>query len=42
MKAKYVNFTHLLVCSIAFFGLYSSMFTSQNLSSQLFEKDGYD
>ena len=42
MRTKYPNLRHLLLESVGFLLLFCSMFTSQNLSSQLFEKDGYN
>ena len=37
----YLNFPKTLLCSIAFLGLYTAVYSAQNIQSVLFEKDGF-
>lgn len=37
----YLNFPKALMCSTGFLGLYTAIYSAQNIQSVLFEKDGY-
>lgn len=36
-----VNFSRLFLCSLSFLGMYVALYSAQNISAVLFEKDGF-